>query len=89
MQDAFQSVDLRRLQQDTEQLIRLVLSQTGRLEVELDPGERVVLISKRELDSLEEALGLLARHSHAERLCRAVVAATGSLPVSGGVAIPA
>jgi hypothetical protein len=52
--------------------LSLVLDETGRLIVDVGGRDEVVVMSKRELDSLERALAMLAEGSDAERICREV-----------------
>jgi len=72
MSDAFRSISLPELRDRTDQLLKVVLDRTGRLTVDVGGDDEVVVMSKRELDSLERALALLAEGSEAERLCREV-----------------
>lgn len=80
MPDAFRSISLPELRDRTDQLLRVVLDQTGRLTVTMGDGDEVVVMSKRELDSLEGALALLAEGSEAERLCRKVARDADDVP---------
>lgn len=77
MSDAFRSISLPEFRDRTDQWLKVVLDQTGRLTVDVGGHDEVVVISKRELDSLEQALAMLAQGSEAERLCRQVAQTFG------------
>lgn len=76
MSNAFRSISLPEFRDQADRLLRVVLDETGRLTVDVGEADEVVVISKRELDSLEQALALLAEGSDAERLCRQVASET-------------
>jgi len=68
----FSTLDGSTLQSDFLQLLSRLVRDKGRIEVTNCGGESCVMISKAELDSLEQALEILANTDEGRKMARTV-----------------
>jgi len=75
-QSPFTSLDISSVRDESlAGLLRRVASEHGRVEIDTAPGEACVVLSKAELESLENALAVLSDSEHGRRLHETVMQA--------------
>lgn len=68
--DGFETLDAQQLGSGMARLHELVVNRKSRIEITRNGcDERCVIITKQELDSLEEALGILAQTDEFKSMC--------------------
>jgi hypothetical protein len=67
--ESFQVLDIRTAGGSLEQLHAHVVRSSGRIEIHCSSGKVCVLISKAELESLEQAIEILSQGSDYKRMC--------------------